>query len=215
MIMQLVQILLTLYVFLIPIQPSDSFPLSKNVLRWLRRYNKYIVYGCTITYNVVIPAISMAYWVIEWNINTDPQNLVRAWVLVYPISGICQMIYFFWQLQHAIVIMNEGYQGNVLSIWENRVNDTINSGLFHDPETKIENFTYKNLVESVAIFRIRPDWYDEANDTRGEGTRLARTKQEYGHKVQFESVEPMDACKKWLKELKEFCSFMGYVGSEG
>ena len=25
----------------------------------------------------------------------------------------------------------------------------------------------------------------------------------------------MDACKDWLKKLKRFCSYMGYVGSDG
>ena len=64
----------------------------------------------------------------------------------------------------------------MLSRWENRVNDTVNSGLFNESETNKENFKYKNLVESVAIFRIRPDWYDQRADSRGEGTRLARTK---------------------------------------
>ena len=103
MIMQLVQVLLTMYAFLIPINPADSFTIiSKKYLRLLRKYNKYIVYGCTITYSIVIPVISMAYWLIEWNINTDPENLVRAWVIVYPISGICQIIYYFWLLQDAI-----------------------------------------------------------------------------------------------------------------
>ena len=103
MAMQLVQVLLAVYVYLIPINPEDSFPiLSKNGLRWLRRYNKYIVYGATIIYSIVIPAISMAYWLIEWTINTDSQNLVRAWVIVYPISGICQIIYYFWLLKGAI-----------------------------------------------------------------------------------------------------------------
>ena len=64
----------------------------------------------------------------------------------------------------------------MLSVWENRVNDTVNSGMFVNPKTFEEKFTYMNLVESVAIFRIRPDWYDQRGDSRGEGTRLARTK---------------------------------------
>ena len=69
----------------------------------------------------------------------------------------------------------------MLSVWENRVNDTVNSGLFNESETNKENFTYKNLVESVAIFRIRPDWFDRQEDTRGHGTVLARSKTELEH----------------------------------
>ena len=50
-----------------------------------------------------------------------------------------------------------------------------------DPKTGNEIFKYKNLVETVAIYRTRPEWFDKAGDSRGEGTLLAKSKEELGH----------------------------------
>ena len=48
-------------------------------------------------------------------------------------------------------------------------------------KTGEEIFKYKNLVETVAIYRTRPEWFDRTGDSRGEGTLLAKSKKELGH----------------------------------
>ena len=50
------------------------------------------------------------------------------------------------------------------------------NGMTEDPVTQEEIWKYKHLVETVAIYRIRPEWFDQKGDTRGEGTLLAKSK---------------------------------------
>ena len=48
----------------------------------------------------------------------------------------------------------------MLSKWDNRVNDLMYSGIELLEDGVTEKFTYKHLIETAAIFRIRPDWFD-------------------------------------------------------
>ena len=56
--------------------------------------------------------------------------------------------------------MNYLENPSLLSKWDNRVNDMMNSGLDLDEDGVTETWTYKHLIETAAIFRIRPDWFD-------------------------------------------------------
>ena len=52
----------------------------------------------------------------------------------------------------------------------------------HCNKTGEEIWKYKNLVETIAIYRIRPEWYDQRGDKdRGEGTLLAKSNKDLGH----------------------------------
>ena len=63
------------------------------------------------------------------------------------------------------------------------------SGLVTAEDGITETFKYKRLIETAAIFRIRPDWYDRDADTRGHGTILARSKVELGHQLDYKYIE--------------------------
>ena len=89
-ILQLFQLVFFIYVFNLPIKPNDEYPfLSKDILYFLRKNNRYIMYVLTLTYSYFIPLIASAHWGLNWYTNTDPDNLYKAWNLVYPLSGIC------------------------------------------------------------------------------------------------------------------------------
>ena len=56
----------------------------------------------------------------------------------------------------------------------------------HLQKTGEEIFKYKNLVETIAIYRTRPEWYDQrGDDARGEGTLLAKSNKELGHEFEY------------------------------
>ena len=91
------------------------------------------------------------------------------------------MFYYYTILSSAVEQLNALENPTMLSKWDNRVNDMLYSGLDLAEDGVTETWTYKNLVETAAIFRIRPDWFDRQEDTRGHGTVLARSKTELEH----------------------------------
>ena len=100
----------------------------------------------------------------------------------------------------------------MLSVWDNRVNDLMHSGM-EELEDGEEKWTYKHLIESAAIFRIRPDWFDRMNDTRGHGTLLARSKEELGHINDYEYIEDEEKRGEWLDRLRVFSQKLRLAGT--
>ena len=163
------------------------------------------MYAFTLTYSFVIPAIATVHWCVNWSTNTNPDNLYKAWNLVYPLSGLCQMFYYQTVLRRAVEILNCSTNPSMLSAWDNRINDIVFAGLDTAEDGITEIFKYKNLVETAAIFRIRPDWFDRQEDTRGHGTVLARTKKELEHEHEYIYIEDEEKRGEWLDELRVFC----------
>ena len=94
--LQVLQFVLFIYVFGLPLKPTDEFDyLPKGILRFLRKNNMYIMYAFTLIYSYYIPAIATVHWLLNWNTNTDPNNLYKAWNLCYPLCGICNMFYYY------------------------------------------------------------------------------------------------------------------------
>ena len=60
------------------------------------------MYAFTLTCYYIIPAIAMANWLLNWSINTDPENLYKAWILVYPLTGLCQAFFYRMIVVHVI-----------------------------------------------------------------------------------------------------------------
>lgn len=48
---------------------------------------------------------------------------------------------------------------NIKSTWENRVDDIIHTGVDTGPDG-YDVFETMHLCETVAIYRIRPDWFE-------------------------------------------------------
>ena len=70
------------------------------------------------------------------------------------------MFYYQTLLKRAVEILNAITNTTMLSKWDNRVNDMMFAGIDYEEDGVTEKFTYKNLLETAAIFRIRPDWFD-------------------------------------------------------
>ena len=70
------------------------------------------------------------------------------------------MFYYQTLLTRAVQSLNEITNTTMLSKWDNRVNDLMYSGMELLEDGVTEKFTFKHLIETAAIFRIRPDWFD-------------------------------------------------------
>ena len=68
-----------------------------------------------------------------------------------------------------------------------------------------------DLCETVAIYRIRPDWWFEISS--GEGHLHAKTRQKRGHKFDFQEIDA-DRLTDWVQELKHFSDKLGVMPRE-
>ena len=156
--LQSVQIVCFLWVTIVPISPGTRWcQCSSRIHDFFVRWNRYIDLLLTQTYFIYVPIIAIVYtfWVSHATVFAKGNNLT-PFTCFYPLVGMCNIIYYFWQIRDAVSSLNEGLWNYNDMLWEGRVGDIMHVWSWD----KLRHVEF-NLCESVAIYRILPTWYKD------------------------------------------------------
>ena len=103
---------------------------------WFRKKARYLVYAVTILYLLVIPIISIAHWLIMAKVATDGENMLRAWILTFPLIGLSNIVMYFAFISDLITLLKA-------------VLDNID---YENMETKVNEIC--EICETAAIYQI-------------------------------------------------------------
>ena len=110
---------------------------------WYQRNARYIVFTAVLIYSLVVPVLSIIHWIIQFNTNIGKANLLRAFTLIFPLIGVCNIFLFFVFIREVISQIRQELYLVKHDGWDSLI---------------------ENLMESswsAAIYKIHQAWEDE------------------------------------------------------
>ena len=114
--------------------------------QWYRRNARYIVYTAVIVYSLVVPGVSVIHWVVYVKLNTSQENSLRAFTLIYPLIGVCNILQYFVFIKQITSQVKQELQEARHVGWKSFIDDLM------------------EVSWSAAIYQIHQPWEDSPQD---------------------------------------------------
>ena len=135
----LVQILCFILYYTVSVTPDYGS-------QWYQRNARYIVYTAVIVYSLVVPGVSIVHWIAYLKLNTSQENSLRAFTLIYPLIGVCNILQYFVFIKQIMSQIKQELQEARHVGWESFVDELM------------------EVSWSAAIYQIHQPWEDSPQD---------------------------------------------------
>jgi len=114
---------------------------------------------------ILVPAVSIVHWIINYNIATKSSNVIRPWLLTYALLGVFTVVYYWVTVRKVLsylrisvipVSTNEGFYK-----YDTKVQDIVND----EYEEVLCEKTPKNTCKA----RLKSFFLGEDDEEKSEG----------------------------------------------